>query len=235
MRILASARSSNRQTGDVPSIAIGRTKKEMRASCAHSDCPLFHATMKARSDRGWAKKHKASHTKCYAWDGTTNMAAASQVKKHARGGDTTLTKALADRLWSARMVRVGSIGDPSWLKEEEACEMLDAIEDEGLTVIGYTHGWQRAPWLKGRLMASVDTNAEAVTAMRRGWGVAVILPPGHTDPTFTVGGRVGKTCPVKLGEPTDCNSCLYCDGNGLVGFPRHDNYGRAAAHARKGE
>jgi hypothetical protein len=235
MRILAAARSTNRQTGDVPSVTIGRTKKEMRASCAHSDCSLFHATMKARSDRAWAKKHKASQTRCYAWDGTTNMAVSSKAKKHARGGDTTLATALANRLWSAKIVRISDIGDASWLTEEEAGEMFDAIEAEMLIAIGYVHGWRRAEWLKGRMMASCDTNADAISAMRAGWGVAVILPPSHTDPTFTVGGRVGKTCPVKLGEPTDCNSCLFCDGTGLVGFPRHDHYGRAAARARKGE
>jgi hypothetical protein len=231
MRILATARSRNRQTGDVPTVTIGRTKKEMRASCAHSKCSLFHASMKAKSDKAWAKKNAAGNIRCYAWDGTPNMAAQSKAKKHARGGDTSLRKALDDRLWSARMVRVSDLGDISWLTEDEACELLDTIEDEGLTPIGYTHGWSRAPWLKGRVMASVSNAAEFIHAWIRGWGCTVILPADHDEPTFTVRGVTGTVCPTKLGEPIDCNACLKCDGTGLVGFPRHDHYGR---HVAKG-
>jgi hypothetical protein len=65
--------------------------------------------------------------------------------------------------------------------------------------------------------------------------VTVILPPGYADAKFTVEGVTGNTCPTKLGEPTDCNGCLLCDGKGLVGFPRHDHYGKAIANAMKAE
>lgn len=204
---LYTATTSNRKTGNVPTMAIGRTRQESKDSCV--GCPFL--------DSG----------ECYAQGGTVAMGHNSMVKGYARKPERySLKRALANRLASAKMVRLGSIGDPGALPGGYLADVLDAITEEGLDPVGYTHHWRGRPDLAGLLMASVETLAQADEAIRAGFRAAVVLPWNWNDQRFTTPeGNTGIVCPAILKpDVVTCNNCRLCNGakaGPVIGFPDH--------------
>ena len=204
---LYTATTRNRKTGNVPTMAIGRTRQESKDSCA--GCPFL--------DTG----------ECYAQNGTVAMGHNSMVKGYQKKPERySLKRALANRLASAKMVRLGSIGDPGALPGGYLADVLDAITEEGLDPVGYTHHWRGRPDLAGLLMASVETLAQADQAIRAGFRAAVVLPWNWTDQRFkTPEGNAGIVCPAILKpDVVTCNTCRMCNGakaGPVIGFPDH--------------
>jgi hypothetical protein len=155
------------------------------------------------------------------------------VKANKRGKNYSLRGALATASRAARMVRLGSIGDPAGLSPIDGAYIRETVKREGFALIGYTHGWAldvSTRW-KGHIMASCDTLAQADKAIADGWRATVLLPKGHTERTFTTPeGHTGVVCPAQLQpEVVTCNTCRLCDGSKagpVIGFIDHSPGGK---------
>ena len=221
MQYLCTATSTNKKTGNVPTIWIGGTREESLQSCRDVGCPLLH------------KRHggpaSGSDPICYAQSGSPSFAHIAMTKAHAKGSKNySLRGALATASRAAKMVRLGSLGDPAALSPLDGAYIRDAVKREGFALIGYTHGWaldMSRRW-KGHIMASCDTLAQADQAIADGWRATVVLPHDHTARTFTTpDGHKGVICPAMLQpELITCNTCRLCDGSKagpVIGFPDH--------------
>jgi len=228
---LATATTKNKKTGNVPTIAIGATREESLDSCRAVGCPLLH------------KKHGGEgggdNPLCYSQHGTPSFSHSAMVKAHAKGKQYSLRGALANASRAARMVRLGSIGDPAALSPIDGAYIRKAVRDEGLALVGYTHGWAMdiAKRWKGHIMASCETMEQADTAIADGWRAVVVLPEDFEGRTFdTPDGNRGIVCPAQLQpEIVTCNTCRLCDGSKagpVVGFIDHSP-GLAAKRKRK--
>lgn len=127
---------------------------------------------------------------CYSQSGTGAIAHAAACRKAERTRGTLasnegllgLKNALHRRAAGAKIVRLGTIGDPASLSRDTLHTMFDMVESAGLKMIGYTHGWRikadhaSVEFMKRRVMASCDTLAQADEARALGWQPAVTLP-----------------------------------------------------------
>jgi hypothetical protein len=113
---------------------------------------------------------------------------------------------------AGQLVRIGSYGDPAAVPARVWRELL--AESAGRT--GYTHQWQHpdpkvrrnARALRGLVMASADTPAEAETAARRGWRTFRVRQPSQP---LLLRERI---CPAsaEAGSRVQCATCRACDG-----------------------
>ena len=214
--VLWAARSRNRKTGDVPTAWIGATQAEAKASC--SGCPLL--------DDG----------RCYSWSGATQLAAGSTRKSAERQPERyTMGAALAQRVASARMIRVTGLGDIGRSGRTLADEIVATAARVGLAVVGYTHHWREAgvaeAW-RGRLMASTETLADADRAAREGWRASVVVPKDYPRLGKTPEGRTVVVCPEQVTGRVTCNDCRLCDASKagpVIAFREHGNGSTRAA------
>ena len=223
MEVLWTSGSKNSKTGDVPTGWVGATVEQSRESCTAVACPL-----RRRADGG--------NGECYAWHGSPAWAFVSMARARKRGKFYDLARALDSRKVSARMVRLGAIGDPAACSPLAAAFIASKVRAAGLALVGYTHGWRTADHWRGRLMASCDTLAEVDQAVDLGWRATVVLPYQHSGRRFTTpGGRTGVVCPAQLG-PVTCNTCRLCDGSArgpVIGFIDHGPTARAQGRGVK--
>lgn len=202
MKLLWTPQAQNRKTGRIPTAYVGETREETRASC--DGCAL--------RDAG----------RCYAWSGPQSQLGLPKVQNGlARRGAKfyTLAHALKNRLASARVVRVATIGDPARADRVELLVSLRTIRAAGLGVVGYTHFWREAgnEHLRRDLMASCDDVAQADEARAAGWRPAAIVDEVAADGGAVVetpGGARLVVCPAQRRDDTTCNTCGMCD-------PRH--------------
>lgn len=212
-------RSSNTKTGDVPSVWVGTSRSESRATCDAVSCPL----------RPWAR---TGDIVCYAWAGTPVLAFTS-IERKARTGtlELDLETQLRKRSPAARIIRVGAIGDPGVLSWGWWYRLGRLAKKHGLKMVSYTHGWRDRPDLAGRTMASCDSLEEAVQARALGFQAAVATREiGNTDKPVTLrDGSRAVVCPAisskARGKPAvQCNTCALCTGDRpdtVVVFPDH--------------
>lgn len=197
INIAVVARSSNVKTGDIPTVWVGRSLAESRESC--DGCPLLESG------------------DCYAQYGSPSFAIAS-VRRAAKRAKSwrryTIHRALADRAPSARFVRFSALGDTARADRAQVEEALAATDAAGLAVVGYTHFYRerRAAYLRGRLMASVQSIDEAREANARGWRAAIVMPAGTTGTLRDDAGNVfAVECPAiaaaRYGKTFTCNDC----------------------------
>jgi len=220
MKYLCTATSRNTKTGNVPGISIGDTRADSIRSCADVGCPLLHQKYGGQGGKG--------KPTCYAQHGSPSFAHSAMVKASARGKDYSLATALDNAARSARMVRVGVIGDPAGLSRLDGAIIRSLVAGAGLALVGYTHGWTRkaAKHWRGSLMASCDSLADADRAIASGWRATVVLPWDHKGRTFnTPDGHKGIVCPAILApSKVTCNDCRLCDASmrgPVIGFPDH--------------
>ena len=214
------SRSSNSKTDNVPTVWIGTSRDQAKASCDAVGCKL----------RPWVAAKGA--VKCYAWGGTPVMGLSS-IERSAKRGTLNLNmrKALAKRKKSARFVRIGAIGDPGVLTWGYFYTLKRLAKREGLKVVSYTHGWDKRPDLVGWTMASCDSLEEAQIARDMGFQVAIAMKadPLRKDYRLPDGTRA-IVCPAIYSKaagkakPVTCNDCLRCTGDRpdlAVVFPDH--------------
>jgi hypothetical protein len=195
--IAVAARSGNVKTGDVPTVWVGRNRAQSLASC--HGCALL-----ASGD-------------CYAQYGTpllgqSSISATAAKRKSWR--TYAITYALKHRARSARMVRFSALGDVARADRGQVSEAIRETLAAGLAVVGYTHFWRerRAAYLRGRLMASTGSVAEAREANARGWRASIVLPAGTVGTVRNDDGTVfAVECPAiaaaRLGKTYTCNDC----------------------------
>ncbi len=190
------ARSVNEKTGDVPTAWVGRTLAQARESC--KGCALLESG------------------DCYAQYGTPAIGVGSIRRKAARDKSWrrySVDRALADRSKDAKMVRFSAIGDCSRANRRELHHAFTAVRRAGLAIVGYTHFWRTdGRDLRGRLMASCNTIAEASEANAAGWRAAIVAPMGTTGTLRNADGSIlAVECPAiaasRLGKRFTCNDC----------------------------
>jgi len=119
------------------------------------------------------------------------------------GGDRSLTAALKGAARSARMVRYTAIGDGGRVAPGVADRITSTVRAAGLQLVGYTHHWRdalvAADW-RGRLMASVDTLADADAALAAGWRAAAVVPADQPARGTTPGGARYVVCPAQTSD-----------------------------------
>jgi hypothetical protein len=116
----------------------------------------------------------------------------------------------AARLTGQRL-RIGAYGDPA---AHAAIWPILTRYTSGRT--GYTHHPDKAPILRGLVMASADTAAQASRLRAEGWGTyraRAVTRDGTPEPLE----RYESICPAtaeggKVGE-INCFTCLRCDGS----------------------
>ena len=216
---LWTATTSNRKTGSVPTLAVGATREQSFESCR--DCGLLQGN---RADgKGY----------CYAQHGTPAMAHAQMVKTNRQDPTRyTFERAMSERYVSARMVRFGSIGDPSAIDHDTLRRWIDYVIEQGMSVVGYTHHWHDPAnqWLREHFMASCDTFEQVDEAIAMGWRAAVVTDQDYDAMTQrAVDGSPYLLCPAiastrKEGPKLTCNDCRLCDvkrNRQVIVFPNH--------------
>jgi hypothetical protein len=211
----------------IPVAYIGSSRREARATCEATGCPLL--------DTGG----------CYAWTGTPAMGFGAVCKGLDGGRRYSLRRALdessrfigPERL-PLQAIRVAGLGDP-WVIARKALQAMkrEAIKDGVKWLIVYTHAWRDlGKHLKGLAMASCESLQDADQAVDQGWRATVILPwDAEQRPQRTPKGRKVSPCPAQLekfeGLKT-CNACGLCDASRdlvpVVGFFDHSPRARAA-------
>lgn len=215
---LSTATSQNGKTGNVPQIMIGATREESIRSCRNVGCPLLHRKHGGQGGQPGDISREEARAKdlvtsvCYSQSGTGAIAHASAIRKAERTVDTSqtneglvgLANSLKYRIMSAKIARLGTIGDPAELSRDVLHKMFDMVEAAGLRMIGYTHGWKTkantpvVEFMKRRVMASCDTLEQADEAVDMGWQAAVTLPSTTTIDARpkTPAGRPVIICPA---------------------------------------
>ena len=213
------ARSKNEKTGDVPALWIGRSRDESKKSC--EGCTIFD--------------------NCYAQKGRVAVAQAAVIRgAEANPKRYTLEEALLASSRRAKMARVTAIGDSARLPVQYMLKAFGTIRAFGLDVVGYTHFWRTAKHLKGNLMASCDSETDALEAIALGWRVALTVPYGFNPPRgrFSLpDGSKGIVCPaIRTDGGITCNDCRMCDGSKagpVIAFPLHGPEQQGAIRALK--
>lgn len=201
--------SSNAKTGKIPT-AYPADLSQAWESC--DGCPL-RSTTRARNGKA-SFQVDPEHPVCYFWTGNARVAARNMQEAQERGKDYSLTYALANRLASARAVRMSGGGDPSSCDNAEYLQMEKTVREAGLAWLDYTHFWaSKGAWLKGHALASCDSWDEARDAVSRGWRATVHIPESTLAEKQGVKYGLRYTlCPAqrKPGDIT-CNDCRLCD------------------------
>lgn len=206
------ARSTNKKTGDVPTLYIGHTKEEAWGSC--EGCEL----------RGEG---------CYAWSGSVKMGAASARRAFHNGADKSLSYALTHKNKEAKMLRISAIGDIGRCSHIQAQEIKDASISHNIPIVGYTHHWREPSvedkW-KGFLMASCESIEDADRAVSRGWRATCLVPENQDSSFVSKEGNKVVICPAqtqaKKGITLTCNDCRLCNASKsklapIIGFQVH--------------
>jgi len=188
--MVVTPRSDNRKTGDVPQVwylvhdtdpMTARRTGADEAICG--DCPL-------RDGRCYVRPWRAPRA---VW------------QAYRRGLYAPVSPDTIDdvRALLSGPYRDGAYGDPASLPRRSR-EWIFPHDGSGA---GYTHQWRRpeAAHLKGHVMASVESAADARKARRRGWQTFRILAskdrPGK-----------GETLCLAVSDGRQCRDCRLCSG-----------------------
>jgi hypothetical protein len=211
--ILVTARSANAKTGDVPQVWVGTSRAESLASC--EGCPQL-------ADGG-----------CYAQFGTPAMGHASAAR-----APQGIVAPILGRAKTARMLRVGAIGDPARANRQQRWLAIRTAVEQGLAVVGYTHFSGEAQDLRGTLMASCESLERAHELSREGWRAAIVMPSGTVGTLRLPDGSKVVECPAiaaeRLGcKPFTCNDCASTTRGALCDASRPGPHVYFADHGPK--
>ena len=188
---IATLNSSNRKTGAMIQTWIMRSDIEP------------HLAIKTGADKsicGDCQHRPINNGSCYV---LTFQAPLQVYRAFHRGSydESNISK------FEGLPVRLGSYGDPLAVPLSAWKPLLDITT--GRT--GYTHQWKdhRVNDWKDIVMASVDSQSEAIEAAASGWRYFRVT--NATQPKIK-----GETiCPAseEAGHKLSCSDCLSCDGN----------------------
>lgn len=112
------------------------------------------------------------------------------------------------KLFSNRVVRMGSYGDPAMVP----IAVWNKILSSGVNGhTGYTHQWRTefAQSFKGLVQASCDGFGDFVEASTSGWKCFLVKPSNVPDPR----GVAHCAASAEKGQKTTCSLCHLCDGS----------------------
>ena len=154
--------------------------------------------------RGIGKKRT-----CYVYvgQGPSKVYYAYKRGRYTRLADLEGTGADFHSLMKGKVVRIGAYGDPAAVPTEVWRNLLR--NSAGWT--GYTHQWREkiASGLRPFVMASADSEQEALTARSTGWRTFRVAMP--KDIPKMLGESI---CPAsaEAGRKLTCVDCQACDG-----------------------
>ena len=124
-------------------------------------------------------------------------------RKYRRGGYTLIP---SWELFTDRMLRVGSAGDPAMVPIHIWHHALEHAAGH----TGYTHQWREpfAQSLRGMVQASCDGFQDYLDATAHGWQPFLVKPADAPTPA----GAVHCPSSKEMGRKTDCATCALCDG-----------------------
>lgn len=110
-------------------------------------------------------------------------------------------------------LRLGSYGDPAAVPWHVWQDLISALQPS--KVVGYTHQWRVNrhtadwQWFRDNIMASCDTNDDALEAQMLGWRYFLAMPHGAwVHPRLKM-----VQCPAtRERNPLNCYQCGICDG-----------------------
>ena len=108
-------------------------------------------------------------------------------------------------LFGGRAIRLGAYGDPAFIPQEIVAELTRVASFH----TGYTHQWRTNRWLQSFVMASCDSQSDAIEAQAAGWRTFRVTRKGDTAKL-----QREISCPAsaEAGKRTTCAQCGLCDG-----------------------
>lgn len=157
------------------------------------DCPL----------RGVVVNNRNRHRSCYV---QVHWAPAAVWKAHRRNPYPPLPQQSA--MLKSHSVRVGSYGDPVAIPIHYWERLWSLCANEVRP--GYTHQWRdsRFQHWSRHLMASVESEADAIAARNAGWRTFRMIPSVDKISSEEI------LCPAspEAGNKATCSTCGACDG-----------------------
>lgn len=200
---IATFRSSNQKTGDVPQVWILRADvPPVQAAKTSVDrsicgfCPL----------RGRVADGRNVERACYV---VLHQAPSAVWLGYRRGIYREVAIAQLPRLFAGAFVRLGAYGDPAAVPLHVWRALL--AQARGWTA--YTHLWRTAN-LQSFAMASCETDTDAREAQARGYRVFRLVAPG----TPRLPGYAACPASAEQGRRLTCMECRACNGSAL-GLP----------------
>jgi len=195
------SKSANLKTGDlIQTWILLRDISPCDASKAGVDTAICGSCPMRRSTGG----------ACYV---TLHKAPTTIWKAYKRGSYRQAT-AQDLKILRARIVRIGSYGDPAAVP----IKVWRSVAGKSRT--GYTHGWRRKKSLQSLAMASVENIEGAIEAQKKGWRTFRVLKPGEEKLSTEI------LCPA-VSKGISCDKCKLCKGNTTkaksVAIPAHGN------------
>ncbi len=212
---IATLRSENVKTGDIPQVWILREdvppvaaimSGEDRSICG--DCKL----------RGQVVKGRNVGRSCYV---VVARAPTSVWLAYRRGVYRVVGRARLGRLFMGAFVRLGAYGDPAAVPLGVWESMLADVR--GWTA--YTHQWREGFALQGLAMASCETEDDAREATALGYRVVRVTEP-HVP---RLPGHAGCPASAEQGRRLTCLECGACNG----GDPSTGPHVQVAAHGTR--
>jgi len=116
-------------------------------------------------------------------------------------------------LFGGRAIRLGAYGDPAFVPQNIIAELTRVA----LFHTGYTHQWKSNAWLKAYVMASCDSQSDAIEAQADGWRTFRVSRKGDATKL-----QREISCPAskEAGKRTTCAQCGLCDGTRGILDPR---------------
>ena len=150
---------------------------------------------------------------CYVHDGMAWMGLISTTKSWPQAFIERHEFDQFKHLFSGRLVRFGSFGEPVIMGEE----VVSAICSVAKGWTGYTHQWDKPQfqWAKKYFMASADTEEKAQQAQAMGWRTFRVRQAN--DPI--VKGEVNCPASKESGKVTTCANCRLCMGTSSKAKP----------------
>ena len=236
--VLVQATTQNKKTGNLPTIIVGQTQKQVVSSCIQSGCKLLHTKL------GGSGEYKELGLKpCYAHNGSVSWGTKNIFKALEKGSKTLEDYSVYDGFRmsarTAKYFRCSSIGDISVVTPNRFKTILKEAAIYGLKPLGYTAD-KTATHLKDSLLLSCPTMEETDEAVKNGWRATTIFKSwdGKKKTFTTPQGNKGIVCPeqtqAKSGKEITprnkitCNICGLCSqGNQhttkykVIGFITH--------------
>ena len=108
-------------------------------------------------------------------------------------------------IFGGRAIRFGAYGDPAFIPQRIVAELARVASFH----TGYTHQWKTNAWLQTFVMASCDSQADAIEAQAAGWRTFRVSRKGDTAKL-----QREISCPAsaEAGKRTTCSQCGLCDG-----------------------
>ena len=109
------------------------------------------------------------------------------------------------KLFSGRAIRLGAYGDPAFIPRAIVAELTRVASFH----TGYTHQWKTNAWLKAYVMASCDSQSDAIEAQADGWRTFRVARKGDTAKLER---EISCPASAEAGKRTTCNKCALCNG-----------------------